>query len=85
MEIQEIIFQIIEDHPQMWVRYFKKTEHSGLTSPGEYVALRSGYIGSKTLDNLFQEGFKIETITTQKINADIYSDVLLKRDIKYQH
>lgn len=85
MEIQDIIFEIIKDNPQMWVRYFKKTEHSGLTSPGEYIELRCGYIGSGTLDNLLQEGFKIENIKTQKINADVYSDVFLRREIIYKH
>jgi len=85
MEIQDIIFQIIKDNSQMWVRYFKKTQHSGLTVAGEFIELRCGYIGSETLDNLLKEGFKIETIKTQKINADVYSDVFLRREIIYKH
>ncbi|KUJ54001.1 hypothetical protein [Chryseobacterium aquaticum] len=85
MEIQDIIFEILKDNPQMWIRYFRKTKHSGLTSPGEYIELRSGYIGSETFDKLLQEGFKIETIKTQKINADVYSDIFLKREVIYNH
>lgn len=81
MNIQEIIFNIISKSPQLWIRYFVVKEQTGISSRGEYVEIRSGYISNATIKELLDNGFKIETIRTQKINADVYSDVLLKKEL----
>jgi len=81
MNIQEIIFNIISSNTHLWVRYWITKESSGLSFRGEYVELRSSWISDKNLKELLEAGFKIETIKTQKINADVYSDVLLKREL----
>jgi hypothetical protein len=83
MSIQEIIFKIISSsNGQMWVRYWNIKSHSGMSSPGEYVELRGSFISNTYLMELFEAGFEIETIKVQKINADAYSDVLLKRKLQ---
>jgi hypothetical protein len=81
MNIQEIIFNIISKSPQLWIRYWVTKESTGISFRGEYVEIRSSYISDTTLKELLDNGFKIETIRTQKINADVYSDVLLKKRI----
>lgn len=81
MNIQEIIFNIISKNPNLWIRYWVTKETTGLSFPGEYVEIRSGYISDAILGELLQNGFKIETIKTVKINADVYSDVLLKKSV----
>jgi hypothetical protein len=81
MNIQEIIFNIISNNTHCWVRYWITKESSGLYFRGEYVELRASWISDKNLKELLESGFKIENIKTQKINADIYSDVLLKREL----
>ena len=81
MNIQEIIFNIISNNNHLWVRYWITKESSGLSFRGEYVELRASWISDKNLKELLEYGFKIETIKTLKINADVYSDVLLKREL----
>lgn len=81
MNIQEIIFNIIKDSAQTWVRYWKAKELSATTFPGEYIELRGSYISDETLKDMLENGFKIETIKSIKINADSYCDVLLKREL----
>jgi len=79
MNIEQIIFNIMKSNAHTWVRYWLST--SGLTMPGEYVELRSDFLSDNSLNELFEAGFKIQKITTQKINADAYCDVLLKREL----
>lgn len=81
MNIEQIIFNIMKSNAHTWVRYWLSKEISGLTMPGEYVELRSDYLSDNSLKELFEAGFKIQKITTQKINADAYCDVLLKREL----
>ena len=76
MNIQDIIFNIIKDHAHTWVRYWITKEQKGLDFPGEYVEIRSSWINGSNLKELLEFGFEIETIRTQKINADVYSDIL---------
>jgi histone acetyltransferase (RNA polymerase elongator complex component) len=80
MNLQEIIFKIISNNPLLWVRHWETKESTGLTFKGIYVELRANFISDVTLKDLLEYGFKIDRITTQKINADVYSDVLLKKD-----
>jgi hypothetical protein len=58
MNIEQIIFGIIKDNAQNWVRYWKTTEMSGLSFPGEYIELRSSWISDKTLKDMLESGFK---------------------------
>ena len=81
MNLEQIIFNIIKRSAQTWVRYWKSTELSGVTFPGEYIELRGSYITDETLKDMLENGFKIEKIQSIKINADSYCDVLLKREL----
>jgi len=79
--MEKIILNIISSNAHTWVRYWKSKEMSGLTLPGEYIELRSNYLSGDELKELVEAGFEIQTITTQKINADAYCDVLFKREL----
>ncbi len=79
--MQNIIFNILKSNAHTWVRYWVTKELTGLTLPGEYIEIRSNYLAGDEIKELFEAGFKIETITTQKINADAFCEVLFKRDI----
>jgi hypothetical protein len=81
MKIEQIIFNLVNSSAHNWVRYWKNREISGLTMPGEYIEIRSNYLSKEMLQEPFEAGFKIETILPQKINADSYCDILLKREI----
>jgi hypothetical protein len=81
MNIEQIIFKILQSNAHTWVRYWLSEKIEGTTMPGEYIEIRSSYLSDRDLEELFAVGFKIHTITTQKINADSYSDVLLKREL----
>lgn len=81
MKIEQIIFNIINNSVYTWVRYWKQEDISGLTMPGEYIEIRSNFLSRKTLQELTNVGFNIESIQPQKINADNYCDVLLKREL----
>lgn len=81
MKIEQIIFNIINNSVYTWVRYWKQKEISGLTMLGEYIEIRSNFLSRKTLKELYDAGFNIESIKPQKINADNYCDVLLKREL----
>jgi len=84
MSIQEIIFNIINSNARLWVRYWVTREpNDAFSSRGEFVQLRASFITDTCLKELLEAGFKIERIETQKINADAYSDVLLKRELQY--
>lgn len=80
-KLQEIIYDVIKDQSHLWVRHFVTEKQNGFTSPGEYVELRGRFITDKTLSELLQGGFKIKSITTIQINADVYSDVLFRREL----
>lgn len=84
MSIDQIIFGIIKDSAHNWVRYWISEKISGMTMPGEYIELRSSYISDKTLKDMLESGFKIEKISSMKINADSYCDVLLKREFGWE-
>lgn len=40
MNIEQLIFNLLNKSPHTWVRYWKHKEMSGLTMPGEYVEIR---------------------------------------------
>lgn len=81
MNIEQIIFNILDSNAHNWVRYWKQKEISGLMLPGEYIVIRSFFLSGKDLQYFFEAGFEIETIRPQKINEDSYFDILLKRNI----
>jgi len=79
--MEKIIFNIISSNAHTWVRYWKTEKISGIDLPGEYVELRSNYLSGTDLQELLDAGFIVDKITTQKINADAYCDILLKRKV----
>lgn len=81
MNIEQIIFNILNKNSQAWIRYWKQEEISGMTLPGEYIVIRSHFLASNTLVEIMGTGFKIETISSKQIGADTYCDVLFKREI----
>lgn len=81
MKIEQIIFNILNRNAHSWVRYWVNKEISGMTMPGEYLTIRSNYLSEKDFEELFETGFKINTIRPQIINADSYCDITLKREL----
>lgn len=81
MDIEQIIYEVLKNSTHTWVRHWISKETSGFTFPGEYIEIRSSYLSGETLKYLFDNDFNIETIKSQQINADIFSDVLLKRGL----
>lgn len=81
MNIEQIIFNILNKSAHRWIRYWKQKEISGLTMPGEYVEIRSSFLSSIDLIEILKAGFKIKTICSKKIDADAYCDILLMREI----
>lgn len=43
MNVEQIIFNILNKSAHAWVRYWKQKEISGLTMPGEYVEIRCSF------------------------------------------
>lgn len=84
MNIEQIIFNTIKTNAHTWVRYWISNKTEGLTFPGEYIEIRSSLLTRETLKGLLDVGFKIEKIRSQKINADSYCDVLLRRGLSGQ-
>lgn len=82
MNIEQLIFKILQKDCHTWVRYSLTEKMDGTRMPGEYIEIRSGYMPGSTLNELLLMGFKIDLIKTQKINADSFSDILLKREIE---
>lgn len=85
MEIQSIIFNILQRGTWNWVRYWVQKESQGTTSRGEYIEVRSYYMSGLGLQELLDAGFEIDTIRPKKDEADCYCDILLKRDLNYQY
>lgn len=81
MNIEQIIFNILNNNAHNWVRYWKNKEISGMNLPGEYIEIRSNFFSGKDLQELFEAGFDIDLIRPQKINADSYCEILLKREL----
>ena len=81
MNIEQIIFNILNKSAHTWVRYWKQKEISGLTMPGEYVEIRCSFLSDIELLEILEAGFTIKTIWAKKIDADVYCDVLLMRKI----
>ncbi|WP_106827669.1 hypothetical protein [Parabacteroides pacaensis] len=81
MNIEQIIFNILQENPQAWVRYWKNKEISGISLPGEYIEIRSHFLSANTLLEILEAGFKIQTISSKQIGPDSYCDVLFKREI----
>lgn len=81
MNIEQIIFNILNKSAHTWVRYWKQKEISGLTLPGEYIEIRCSFLSDIELLEILEAGFKIKTIWAKKIDADAYCDVLLMREI----
>jgi hypothetical protein len=82
MEISKLILNVITINPHNWVRYWVTKEFTGVTLPGEYIEIMSSFLSSDTLEELLDDGFKIDKITTQMINQDAYSRILLVRKLK---
>lgn len=82
MDIEKIIFKIANYGAHTWVRYWVQKEISGLTLPGEYIAIRGSFLADDLLTEVLDAGFKIKTIFSKKIDADAYCDVLLMRKLK---
>lgn len=81
MNIEQMIFNLLNKSPHTWVRYWKQKEMSGLTMPGEYVEIRIFFLSGIELSEFLEAGFKIHTIQSKKIDADAYCDILLMRKI----
>lgn len=81
MNIEQIIFNILKENPQTWVRYWKSEEISGMTLPGEYIEIRSHFLTSNALHEILEAGFKIQTISSKQTGPDAYCDVLFKCEI----
>lgn len=81
MNIEQMIFNLLNKSPHTWVRYWEKKEISGLTMPGEYVEIRIFFLSGIELSEFLEAGFKIHTIQSKKIDADAYCDILLMRKI----
>lgn len=81
MNIEQIIFNILSNNSQTWVRYWKQKEVSGMAFPGEYIEIRSHFLTSNTLVEILEAGFKIQAISPTQISPDVYCDVLFKREI----
>jgi hypothetical protein len=82
MDIEKIIFNIANYGAYTWVRYWIQKEISGLTLPGEYIAIRGSFLADDLLMDIFEAGFEIKMISSKKIEADAYCDVLLMRKLK---
>lgn len=80
MNIEQIIFNLLNKSAHTWVRYWKQKEMSGLTMSGEYIEIRSFLLSGTELIEFLEAGFKIKTICSKKIDADAYCDVLLIRE-----
>lgn len=81
MNIEQIIFNILSKYPHSWIRYWIQKEISGLSMPGEYIAIRSSFLSGNDLLEIFEAGFKIESVLSKKIDQDAYCDILLMREI----
>lgn len=81
MNVEQIIFNILNKSAHTWVRYWKQKEISGLTLPGEYIEIRCSFLSDIELLEILEAGFKIKTIWAKKIDADVYCDVQLMREI----
>lgn len=81
MEIQNIIFKIMNNYSNNWVRYYITKDVPEVNLPGEYVEIRSSYLTDLTFNDLLSVGFVIQKITTQMINNDAYCQVLFKRKL----
>ena len=81
MNVEQIIFNILNKSAHTWVRYWKQKEISGLTMPGEYVEIRCSFLSDIELLEILEAGFAIKTIWAKKIDADAYCDDLLMRKI----
>lgn len=82
MDIEKIIFNIANYGVHTWVRYWVQKEISGLTLPGEYIAIRGSFLADNLFTEIFEAGFEIKTICSKQIDADAYCDVLLMRNLK---
>lgn len=82
MDIKEIIFFLLKDHPHLWVRYYIKDEKLQTQNlVNELIEIRASFISGNSIKCLYENGFFIDRITTTKINADIYTDITFERDI----
>lgn len=53
MDIEKIIFNIANYGVHTWVRYWVQEEISGLTLPGEYIAIRGSFLADNLLTEIF--------------------------------
>lgn len=66
MNVEQIIFNILNKSAHTWVRYWKQKEISGLTMPGEYVEIRCSFLSDIELLEILEAGFAIKTIWAKK-------------------
>jgi len=82
MDIKQIIFNILSNNAQTWVRYWISKEYSATIKPGEYIHIRSSFLLESEFKDLFDNGFTIYSIRPMTIGADAYCDILFRREIK---
>lgn len=82
MNIEQIIFNLLNNNPHAWVRYWVQKEMSGLTIPCEYIEIRSSFLSDVDLADILEAGFKIKIISLKRIDTDAYCDIQLMRNIE---
>lgn len=58
MDIEKIIFNIANYGACTWVRYWIQKEISGLTLPGEYIAIRGSFLADDLLMDILKLALK---------------------------
>lgn len=75
MNIEEIIFKILNYSAHNWVRYWVTKD----TTREECINIRGSFLTSVIIDLLLENGFKIDTVQSKRIDADAYFDITFKR------
>lgn len=83
MQIENIVFNVLKQSSRNTIRYWQKEKSEGLSFDGEYIELQTPFILNDTLNIILDQGFQITKIDTLKINADVYSKILFRRDIGF--
>lgn len=76
MNIQEIIFQILSDTDDIWVRY--NVYQSSIDST-ELIEIRSTTISTKIFEILLSAAFKPEHLYTEKIDGHPFAKISFSR------
>ncbi len=76
--MEKILFKIMQKNAHTWVRYFIVEKWDGLTTPGEYVEIRSNYLTTETFEMLFDAKFKIDKATGTENES---CEILFRREL----